>query len=74
MFGTKNSEMDGMMCAPIRRGGEADSRQRMDNMNGRYGGSRTQTPARYGCKLWHEEAGRTATKTTARESCPGYNG
>ena len=74
MFGTKKSEMDGMMCVPIRRGGEADSRQRTDNMNGRYGGSRTQTPARYGCKLWHEEAGRTATKTTARESCPGYNG
>ena len=69
-----NSEMGGRMCAPTGRVGEAESRQRMDNMNGRYGGSRTQTPARYGCKLWHEEGGRTAPKSTARESCPGYNG
>lgn len=46
----------------------------MDNMNGRYGGSRTQTPARYGCKLWHDEAGHTMPKNTAREVYPGYNG
>ena len=74
MFGTSNSEMSGMICAPIRRDGEAESRQRMDNKNGRYGGSRTQTPARYGCKLWHDEAGRMPLKSTVRESSPGYNG
>lgn len=62
------------MCAPIRRDGEAESRQTMDNKNGRYGGSRTQTPSRYGIKLWHEESGRRVERPTVRESSPGYNG
>lgn len=66
--------MECMTCAPWRSKGELEGRQTMDIMSGRCGETGMQTPARYGCKLWHDEAGHTMPKNTAREVYPGYNG
>lgn len=72
MNGTKQTEMGGRMCAPIGRVGEAESRQQMENRDGRYGESRT--AVRYGTKLWHGDSGGAVSRATMRESSPGYNG
>lgn len=64
-----NLQMERKTCAPRDSRGGLESRQQMDIVSSRCG-----TTARYGCKLWHDDAGRTAPKSTARESCPGYNG
>ncbi|MBR6130428.1 MAG: hypothetical protein IKQ20_01050 [Bacteroidales bacterium] len=64
-----NLQMERKTCAPQGNRGGLESRQQMD-----IAGSRCHTTARYGCKLWHDDAGNTTPKETPREMYPGYIG
>lgn len=64
-----NLQMERKTCAPQGNRGGHESRQQMD-----IAGSRCETTARYGCKLWHDDAGNTTPKETPREMYPGYIG
>lgn len=64
-----NLQMECKTCAPQGNRGGLESRQQMD-----IAGSRCHTTARYGCKLWHDDAGNTTPKETPREMYPGYIG
>lgn len=61
--------MERKTCAPRDSRGGLESRQQMDIVS-----SRCHTTARYGCKLWHDDAGNTTPKETPREMYPGYIG
>ena len=64
-----NLQMERKTCAPRDSRGWLESRQQMDIVSSRCG-----TTARYGCKLWHDDAGSTTPKETPREMYPGYIG
>lgn len=68
-----NLQMERKTCAPRDSRGRLESRQQMDAVSSR-SDTTGRTAARYGCKLWHDDAGNTTPKETPREMYPGYIG
>lgn len=66
--------MECVTCAPWKSKGELEGRQSMDIVSGRCGETGLQTPARFGCRLWHDDEGHSMRGQQGKEHYPGYNG